>query len=144
MNILWQACLQGAADALERVCLLLGCASNWPACVQCCADTLERVFLLFGRHVFSAMRTHLSGCDSHFADCFLSVCVCVFAWVGGVFFFVRVCGVRVCACVGACAAPRGCTGTGTQESEPKHIARCSRAERSHCTNPAQDPTRVFL
>ena len=39
----------------------------WLACVQCCAGALERVRLSFGWRVCSAVRVHLSGCAYHLA-----------------------------------------------------------------------------
>ena len=39
----------------------------WLACVQCCAGALERVCLSFGWRVCSAVRVHLSGCAYHLA-----------------------------------------------------------------------------
>ena len=130
--MIWLACVQCCAGALERVCLsfglrvcsaarvhLSGCAYHLAGvCVQCCAGALERVCLSFGWRVCSAVQVHLSGCAYHLAG------VCVQRCAGAL---ERVClsfGWRVCSAVrvhlsecadhsaGVCAALRGCTWAG--------------------------------
>ena len=46
----------------------------WLACVQCCAGALERVCLSFGWRVCSAVRVHLSGCAYHLAGVCAVLC----------------------------------------------------------------------
>ena len=127
--------LAGVCAAL-RGCTWAGALIIWLACVQCCAGALERVCLSFGWHVCSAARVHLSECAYHLAGVCVQCCAdalervliiwlaCVQCCAGAL---ERVClsfGWRVCSAVrvhlsgcayhlaGVCAALRGCTWAG--------------------------------
>ena len=95
MLIIWLACVQCCAGALERVCLSFGwrvcsaarvhlseCAYHLAGvCVQCCAGALVRVCLSFGWRVRSAVRVHLSECAYHSAGVCAVLCGCTWAGV---------------------------------------------------------------
>ena len=61
---------------LSRCACHLGVLIIWLACVQCCAGALERVCLSFGWRVCSAARVHLSGCAYHLAGVCAVLCGC--------------------------------------------------------------------